>query len=191
MKKYNLFYLFSLLSLLLFGCGLGDNATNNANLDEYEVTNSEAEVTEGDFIYRLVSEKEQYDANGPVEIYAELEYVGDQEEIEIFHAASPFYFPMHEKTRDYKIGYGMVEPLLSTTLVKGEPLREEYTSAAGYSADEDNDYINFIEKINNNEFPVGYYKVNGFADFFVRIDDISQEKYKIHATIDFMVLDEE
>lgn len=187
MKKCNLYCLFGLFSLLLFGCGLGDNATNNADLDEYEVTHPEVEVTEGDFIYRLVSEKEQYDANGPVKIYAELEYVGDQEEIEIFHAASPFYFPIHEKSRDYEIGYGMEEPLLSTTLVKGEPFREEYTSAAGYSSDEDNDYIDFIEKINNNEFPVGYYEVNGFADFFIRIDDTNQEKYEINTTIDFMV----
>ena len=84
-----------------------------------------AEVIEGDFIYRLVSEEAQYSEDDMVDVYAELEYIGELDEVTISHAASPFYFPMVEETRDYKIDYAMNEPLLYSTLIKRD-INPEY-----------------------------------------------------------------
>ncbi|PKH10831.1 hypothetical protein [Planomicrobium sp. MB-3u-38] len=190
--KRLLHFLLLLLTLLLTACGTAEepaNGDSSASVEYYTVKATEAEATEGDFIYRLVSEKEEYASGGPVELYAELEYIGDLETIDIFHAASPFYFPMEEKTRSYEIHYGMEEPLITTTLTKGEPLREQYSGSGGYSAEEDSAYIEFTKNIIDMQFPEGYYVVDGYTDFYTENSATAQTKYEMHAEVDFKVLD--
>ncbi len=189
--KFHSYLLSSLMLFPLAACGTDEetSSSSTASLDDFAVENTEVTITEGDFIYRLVSEKEQYESGGPVEIYGELEYTGDQESIDIFHAASPFYFPIEEKTRNYELDYPMNEPLLTTTLTKGEPLREYYAGSGGYSDQDEAAYIEFVENVMNNEFPTGYYVVNGYADFYTETPD-GQTDYEIHADVDFKVTDE-
>ncbi|MDX1806422.1 MAG: hypothetical protein R3267_05320 [Paenisporosarcina sp.] len=158
---------------------------------EQDLLGIRKEITEGDFIYRLVSEKEEYVENGPVKLYAELEYIGEKEKIEISHAASPFYFLVVEKNRNYQIDYGMNEPLLHTTLIKGVPLREEYSPSGGYSSQDDKEYIDFMKHIMNNEFPLGHYVVNGGTHFFVAgVDTEEEKKFRIDSEIAFKVTSE-
>src|SRR5690554_5657174 len=183
---------FVLLSLLLVGCASGQYLENSASeLDKYEILKTKDEVTKGDFVYRLVSEKDEYQENESVKIYAELEYIGEKEEVTIFHAASPFYFPMEEKVRNYVIDYGMNEPLLSTSLKQGEPYREEYVKSGGYSDQDEDDYVVFMKRFfDMNGFPSGYYAVEGYSDFFVEKDEDNEEKdvFRIEGQIDFKVL---
>ena len=153
-----------------------------------DVLDNKNEVIEGDFIYRLVSEKDDYVENEQLKLYAELEYTGDMEKIEISHAASPFFFPMVEKTRNYEMDYMMNEPLIHTTLIKGEPLREEYSPRGGYGSKDDKEYIEFMKRIMNSKFPIGHYVVNGGANFHVLDADTGEEKkIKLNATIEFKV----
>lgn len=150
-----------------------------------------AEVAEGDFTYRLVTEKATYSEGEPIKLYAELEYTGDKDEIEIFHSASPFSFPMEETTRNYDIGYGMDQPLKSTTLVKGKPLRKEYDASGGYNSEDKNEYKDFMKRVMDKEFPAGHYVVNGIADFYIRVsegNELEQEKYELAAQVEFNVL---
>ena len=181
--------IFIMLALLLTSCTSKSESDNIvAKLDNYEVLNTKDEVTEGDFIYRLVTEKAEYLDNESVRIYAELEYIGDNEEITIYHAASPFYFPMVEKTRDFSIDYPMNQPLISTKLIKGKPLREEYKRSGGYSSQDEKEYVNFIKSFWDKGFPTGYYVVNGFVDFYVQSNENDkQEEFNIKAQIDFKV----
>lgn len=183
---------FLLLTLLIAACGTGEDtpADTTASVDDYSVSNTEATTTDGDFIYRLVSEQEEYASAGPVEIYAELEYTGEKDSIDIFHAGSAFLFPMVEKTRGHEIQYVMGEPLITTTLTKGEPLRESYSSSGGYSDQDDAEYIEFTKKVMNQQFPQGYYIVNGYADFYTETPDGVQTDYEIHAEVDFKVIEE-
>jgi len=181
--------IFIMLTLLLSSCTYELESDNEVTkLDNYEVIKTMDEVIEGDFIYRLVTEKGEYLDNESVNIYAELEYIGDNEEITIYHAASPFFFPMVEKIRDYSIDYPMDEPLISTKLIKGKPLREEYKRSGGYSSQDEKEYVNFMKSFLDNGFPTGYYVVNGFADFYVQSNENgNKEKYNIKAQIDFKV----
>jgi len=181
--------IFIMLTLLLSSCTYELESDNEVTkLDNYEVIKTMDEVIEGDFIYRLVTEKGEYLDNESVNIYAELEYIGDNEEITIYHAASPFFFPMVEKIRDYSIDYPMDEPLISTKLIKGKPLREEYKRSGGYSSQDEKEYVNFMKSFLDNDFPTGYYVVNGFADFYVQSNENgNKEKYNIKAQIDFKV----
>ena len=181
--------IFIMLTLLLSSCTYELESDNEVTkLDNYEVIKTMDEVIEGDFIYRLVTEKGEYLDNESVNIYAELEYIGDNEEITIYHAASPFFFPMVEKIRDYSIDYPMDEPLISTKLIKGKPLREEYKRSGGYSSQDEKEYVNFIKSFWDKGFPTGYYVVNGFVDFYVQSNENDkQEEFNIKAQIDFKV----
>jgi len=173
--------------LVLMACGIDEASEQPADdLTDFTVAAPQAESAKGDFIYRLATEKEQYTEGEKIEINAELEYIGEQESIEISHAASPFYFPIHEETRDYTVEYAMNEPLLTTRLIWGEPLQESYSGSGGYSAAEDEAYIEFVQRIMEQDFPVGYYKIEGYADFIAG----SVAPYEIHAQIDFKVVSE-
>ncbi|MDQ8738703.1 hypothetical protein [Paenibacillus sp. LHD-38] len=148
MRGFKLLLSLIVITFLLAGCGSQGNADNiSSNSADYDVLNKpRAEITEGDFVYRLVTENEEYQKGDSVKLYAELEYIGDKETVTIYHAASPFYFPIVEKTRDYDISYSMNEPLLSTTLKRGEPLREEYKKSGGYDEQDKKRICRFYKK---------------------------------------------
>lgn len=189
MQKISLILSFTFLSIGLFGCQQNNNEKVDNETSYTQTLETKAEVSEEDFVYRLATEKTVYGKNEPIKIHAELEYTGDKEEIEIFHSASPFSFPMVETTRSYEIGYGMEQPLLSTKLIKGEPHREEYTGSGGYDSQDKKEYIEFIKQIMNQEFPEGHYVVNGIADFDVLAKEGTEQKneYKIKAQVEFRV----
>ncbi|MEG0359934.1 MAG: hypothetical protein RR598_11770, partial [Anaerorhabdus sp.] len=104
-------------------------------------------------------------------------------------AASPFYFPMVETTKSYDIKYTMEQPALSTKLIRGEPLRQEYKGSGGYGSEDKKEYIEFNKQIMNQEFPEGHYVVNGIADFGVIANEDTEQKeeYKIKARVEFGV----
>jgi hypothetical protein len=174
-----------ILIFVLAGCGA--NQGKNTVTDKPVITSDE--VKEDDFIYRLVTEKSEYVEGEKVSVFAELEYVGDKEEISISHAASPFYFPMKEETRNYDIPYPMDEPLITTILYKGKPHKQVYHGAGGYSSEDDKDYINFMNKIIDNQFPSGFYTVNGMAHFYVESDNQSKQDFKLTGEISFKVIE--
>lgn len=103
----------SFIFIILVGCqqneGTSTLENDSAISDETMITSTEVRI--GDFVYRLSTEKEEYNGDEPIIIHAKLEYVGDQEQIDISHAASPFYFPIKETTRNYDIPYVMEEPM--------------------------------------------------------------------------------
>ncbi len=171
---------------LLSSCS-SDNK-QSSQLDGSNFLNTSAEIMEGNFVYRLATEKEVYQEGGPVSLFAELEYIGDQEEITIYHAASPFYFPMIEKTRNYTIDFPINEPLIATILKKGQPLRKTYSGGSGgYGSEDKKEYVDFMKKIMNKQFPIGHYVVNGTADFFIKTNESSQKAYNLNAQISFKV----
>ena len=148
---------------------------------------AETKVVKGDFIYRLFTEKDVYDIFGDTAIFAELTYIGDQASIDISHAASPFYFPLEERTRGISIDYPMNEPLIVTTLKKDEPLRARYSFAGGNSENDDEKIIEFIQTLINEGFPKGEYIIHGSAEFNIELGTIDVEPFKLEADIGFIV----
>ena len=189
--KNILLVVFALLVALLTGCSSQsdtDDSKENLRSDkEYQVI---AEETKGDFVYRLATQEREYVKGKPVKIYAELEYIGDDDSITISHAASPFWFPIIEKTRNFNIDYVMNQPLIKTTLIRGKPIREEYKESGAYSDQDPPEYVDFMKAIMmKKEFPVGEYVVNGFVSFDVepKTNNDSKESVSIQAQIEFMV----
>jgi len=185
MKRIMMFVMMAAV-IWVAGCGSGNDTASQLN--DYTVQNIHAEVTQGDFVYRLVTEKEEYTEKEPVVLYAELEYIGDQPSVDIYHAASPFYFLLSEKTRNYDLDYGMDQPLLSTKMEKGAPLRQEYHRSGGYSEQDEEDYIEFVKQFTEKGFLPGYYVMKGIADFYVGgEEDGDKQAYKLEAQVDFIV----
>ncbi|MCJ8008780.1 hypothetical protein ACFFF5_10680 [Lederbergia wuyishanensis] len=115
--------------------------------------------------------------------------MGPEESIEIYHAASPFYFPMEEKTRGIEVAYGMDEPLVTTNLHKGQPIRERYRFSGGYDENDEKEYIDFVKEIVKNGFPEGKYIIHGKAEFFTQNKDgTNQKSYKLMGDIGFSIM---
>lgn len=148
-----------------------------------------AEIQEGDFIYKLSTEKDVYDTFGGTAIFAELTYVGEMESIDIYHAASPFYFPLEERTRGIEVDYAMNEPLIVTTLKKDEPFQQRYNFAGGYSDQDEEQYVEFVKTVMNKGFPEGEYIIHGSAEFTTIDPSVAtdEERFNLKADIGFTV----
>src|SRR5690625_264224 len=97
-----IFLFLFIFSLLLNGCST--SYEKSVNVDDFEVKNTMAEVSEGDYTFRLVSEKEQYTNTEEVNLYGEIIYTGDKDEVEINHSSSAILFNLFEEVRQYEIG---------------------------------------------------------------------------------------
>lgn len=141
-----------------------------------------------DFIFHLKSEKDTYKLNEPLQIYAELEYVGESDEITIYHASSPFILELKELNNNFDFGYAMDTPLLTSTLIKGEPIRIPYSFSGGYNEFSPDDYVQFVKKLMDGEFPIGRYVISGKTDFYTETDEV-KHTYNMEQSIEFKVVE--
>ena len=88
--------------LILSGCGTNDEDHILAELEKYDVQSVKVEVTAGDFIYRLFTEKEEYSSSEDVKMYAELEYIGEKMKSRFSMRHRPFIFRLRKKYEKYK-----------------------------------------------------------------------------------------
>ncbi|QGQ98953.1 hypothetical protein EHS13_30780 [Paenibacillus psychroresistens] len=181
-----------LLLVLLGGClGNGNQAETIKNVDEFNSLQKVAEVKQGDFIYRLISDKEEYKGNEPVKLYATIEYIGERKEITLFHGFTPLGFQLLEKTRNYKIDQAMPAILKSAVYKKGVPVRTDYTKSGGYGETDTKAYTNFIKELWSDGLPTGYYVVDGSAQFYTESPvgaEPDKNQIMINAQIDFKVV---
>lgn len=180
MKK---FIAILLVSLILVACK-EELPSPPDSPNSYVLIQSSA-YTEGDFMYYIeVLESDHFKEGESITIQAYLAYTGDQDEIVISHAASPFYYDIEELTHGYKIDYPMEQPRISTTLKKGERLTSTYRISGGYGDQDNEDYIKFMKEFLSGRYPVGTYAVTGYAKFTVEGEN---EETKLPATIVFEV----
>lgn len=107
MKKWLKFSSF-LFVFILIGCqaSLAKNSSdemNNRKSEEKQKRQVSAETVEGDFIFRLISEKDTYKEGEPVSIYAELEYIGDKESVTIFMPRLHLLYPFMRKPEGIRL----------------------------------------------------------------------------------------
>lgn len=174
--------------MIVVGCSVSESnsSVDSSKLEEYEVKNIEDEVTEGDYVFRLVSEKEVYEVGEEIQLYGELTYIGDQDEVIIEHASNVFIFPMVEHVREHDISGGTNDEAIQTTLVPNEPYRENYAkNGVGYAEEDPQAYKKFIKDfMERDDFPAGYYEVQGEAYFYD-----GEEHVEMEATVDFKVVE--
>ncbi|WP_246944860.1 hypothetical protein [Bacillus pinisoli] len=175
--------------ILLIGC-----QSSNFIVSEVEkatVSKTSDEVRKDDFVFRLVTEKEQYEEGEEVKLYGEIEYVGNRNGVVISHSSSAILYTIEEKIRGFVIEGAVTNVGLTTNLKQGVSYREEYMKSGGYSPTQDTkDFVRFMRDfLAREDFPTGHYVVKGMADFSVVIDmkEQQQKNYKIEAEVDFIV----
>ena len=186
-KKYFIAFII-IVVFLITGCDSTEKI-GSKELEKIDVQKSSDKTIQDDFIFRLVSEKDQYKVGEDVKLYGEILYKGEKEEITIYHSSSAVSFNVIEKIRGHEIGYILNDIGTSTTLNRlGNPYRAQYNKNAGYNLDNtEKDYAKFMETFSKRDgFPLGYYIVKGTTDFSV---DSEEKLYNLEATIDFKVVD--
>ena len=101
MKKSAL-WISLLFVLILSGCSTNNEEAILAELENYDVQSVKDKVTAGDFIYRLITEKEEYSSSKDVKMYAELEYIGERIKSRFSMRHLLFIFPSRKKYEGYK-----------------------------------------------------------------------------------------
>lgn len=187
MKKLAILVIFI---LLLTACGEAgqQNITNPHTLSSLNKTELvlENKVTEGDFELAIYTKKTNYEVNELVDVYAELTYVGELEEVEIGHSMYPVGFSIMEHTRDFDIGGAMEQPYIVTLLKQNEPVQYQYSFSGGYSSKDAADYIAFIKDVSDNRLPRGEYTIAAYADFTIHGQE-SAPSYRFNTSISFIV----
>ncbi|WP_052124004.1 hypothetical protein [Ureibacillus manganicus] len=178
------------LVFMLFGCGTGEQT--NGNSSNYDIENvTEGIIEDGQFSFKLTSEKAVYQVGEPLQIQAVLTYIGDQASITISHAASPIWLLTTNLTEDYQFQAAMNEPLIFTELKKDVPLIEEYQFSGGtyYDGAPGKPYSDEVfMQIAEGKFPPGQYEIKGRTDFAVG-EDISVNTVNLETSIIFTVIE--
>lgn len=167
---------------ILAGCGAANEVTSE-ELEGYEVKQTFDEVMEDNFVFRLVSGKEEYNAGEEVELYGEIIYLG-RGEIEIAHASSAILFEIQEQVRGYVLPFAVQEIGIVSKLAAGEPYREKYLKQGVFSLDgDDKQYAAFIDDFKKRrDFPPGYYTVTAttaFSDGNIRRELEAEVDFKV------------
>ncbi|MCR8659351.1 hypothetical protein [Paenibacillus endoradicis] len=187
MKKLVMIVIFI---LLLTACG-ETRQQNIANPDASSGLTKEdlvleRKVIEVDYELALYTNKSQYAVNEPIDVYAELTYIGELEEVEIGHSMYPVGFSIMEHTRDLDMGGAMEQPYIVTLLKRNEPIQYKYSFSGGYSSDDDADYIAFVKDLRDEQLPQGEYTITAYADFKAHEQE-SSPPYRFSTSISFIV----
>lgn len=182
-----------MFTVLLTACGevQPQNTTNPVttsvlNKEELDLMDK---VTEGDYELAIYTKKTQYAVNEPIDVYADITYIGEREEIEIGHSMYPVGFAIMEHTRNLDIGGAMEEPYKVTLLKRNEPMQYNYSFTGGYSSDDDDDVISFVKDLRDGQLPQGEYTITAYADFKEHGQD-SVPPYLFNVSISFIVSSE-
>lgn len=174
--------------------GCGTKQIKNSDVENHDVKQTEEQTAEDDFQFTLVSEKDAYHTDEEVNVYGEIEYTGDEDEITIYHQTPVVAFTMEEQEREFAIDYSVRDTEETTTLKKDEPYRESYTKEDSYfSVDMPKSHTDFIDDFSEGTgFPLGYYVTKGAAEFSTDSHSDTQDESKINleADVDFKVLEE-
>lgn len=164
------------------------------NRDELSLS---SKAKQGDFELAIYTSKTEYEIDELIEVYAELTYVGEEEQIEIGHSMYPVGFDISEHTRSLFIMGAMEEPYIVTTLKRNEPIRYEYSFSGGHSSNDNEDYIAFVKDLADNKLPQGEYTISAYADFNEHASDENKSEqnndadpassYRFSTAISFVV----
>jgi hypothetical protein len=139
---------------------------------------------------RIYTDKDEYIAGEAVDCYAILEYVGGADSITI-HSSDPLvYFTI--KGSVFKGDYAVNDVLITTTLVKGEPVRFGFVKSGGYSKDDPN--AAFWESWFSDpevRLPSGEFTISATVSGYFDGSDMAGKPYTLTASKTIVVTDPE
>lgn len=180
-KRIRVFLLATVLLLAAAGCqhqqsqGQSGAEGSESPADE-STTQISAEATENDFCLKLFADKDTYRSDEAIQIWATLEYVGDEDTITIWHGEPYVVFSITDGA-DFNTG-GVVEDILtSTELQKGRQYHFDYVKSGGYDATApDADFWNQFYQEEALKLPAGTYTVSVAGAFYLSKELLSTEQ---------------
>ncbi|PYZ94008.1 hypothetical protein CR194_00240 [Salipaludibacillus keqinensis] len=174
--KHLLFTMVLCILFLMSACNNQENdeLENSAPEEEQKSEKIASETDSGDFVLRLVSEKEMYESGEEVLITGKIKYIGGKEEIELTHSESPFYFEMIEVNSGAELSYSLQEIGATTVLKQNEWYEEQYEKGKSTFI-EHNNHMDFQNAfIDDDGFPPGEYEIELRTNFHTNIEEESQ-----------------
>jgi len=139
---------------------------------------------------RIYTDKDEYIAGETVDCYAILEYVGGADSITI-HSSDPLvYFTI--KGSVFKGDYAVNDVLITTTLIKGEPVRYDFVKSGGYSKNDPN--AAFWESWFSDpevRLPSGEFTISATVSGYFDGSDMTGKPYTLTASKTIVVTDPE
>lgn len=137
-----LLILMSTVFFILFGC-----EKQPATKDEHQAKHVKESEQVNDFQVSITHDDE-------LNVYAIITYVGDANEIDIYHGGSIFYFNIHQEDGDFEYIGAMNQPLFTTTLIRNEPHQVAF---------------NHLKELHLKK---GIYRIEAIADISLDPDDV-------------------
>ena len=120
-----------LIIILLASCSK-DGTDNN----EINQGTQNSEIKAEDFVLRIFSDAETYQAGEIITIWAEFTYIGEEPYIEIFHAMPYLTFTIVGEN-DFGMSALQVLVLANTTLYRDEIQRFDFAKSGGFGEDDE------------------------------------------------------
>lgn len=153
-KKIMLIKIFSLVFFLIAGCHQNSSIKAEQNYSNI-------------FLLNLYSDKQVYKLTDKIKIWATLKYIGENEDLKIWHVEPYISFYISDG-KEFNIG-GIVNTIItSNTLHKGRTYKFEYVKNGGYNSNKkDIDYWKKFYKEKELYLPKGTYTINVSGVFSV------------------------
>ncbi|PIC85867.1 hypothetical protein CSV72_11680 [Sporosarcina sp. P20a] len=148
--------LLSLLIALIFimaGCGEEQSKNEKENVSGKPKNTHESKQVD-DF-------KVSIDVEDDLNVFAAITYVGEADEIDIYHGGSIFFFNIFQQDGNFEYESAMTQPLLTTALVRDEPHSVKFEG---------------LERLN---LKPGTYEFEAIADISLDSDDVVGTQIKI------------
>jgi len=121
--------------------------------------------TANDFMLNLFADQRVYRTTDAIQIWATLEYIGEYDEITIWHSVPSIIFTITDGNT-FDMGGSVVDVLEETVLQKGEVYRFEFQKGGGWSADDpDADFWQSFFAEADLRLPAGEYTIAVIGGF--------------------------
>ncbi|MBU9713167.1 hypothetical protein [Evansella tamaricis] len=161
-----------LYSILITGCFNPSSEEFSALEHSTIVSDTEA----GDFLLRLIGEKEIYREGEKLSVKAKLMYVGEEEEMVITHDGQPFLFYVRENRSGFELLNEKDKHEDDITIKQGDWLEVELNEE--YLVILDNQENNVMDFSFQGEYlPIGEYEIEVQTDFYTNLTEVQRHNY--------------
>jgi hypothetical protein len=179
-----------LTAIFIAACGITGEPEEIRNAGEQEInTEQNSSVVFEDYELTVYTDKAVYKTTDIIDVWATFEYIGDEEEIEIFHGDPYLTFTVFDGETYWGSGF-IVDVLMSTTLKKNTTYHFEHVKSGSWSADEpDAAYWQDFYSQPDLRLPAGEYTVTAHVDFSTSDENFLANRIQFKAELQITVVE--
>ena len=170
-----------LMAIFLTSCTNSNNDSDTQNSSPFSYNQSD------DFILRLFADYEIHQAEDAITIWAEFEYLGEDENITIYHGIPYLVFQIIGDN-GFEMIPDQVDVLEYSTLTSGEIYHFDFHKSGGWGADDEDAafWENFFDEPDL-ILPPGVYTITANAEFSLSSQNVIESKVTLSTAISIIV----